>query len=185
MLIKNSIIIFLNFLICNESKAHSTVISYETDLEQFYNFLNNRFRITRIEQIEHCHILDFKDYLTRQTTLKATTINRKINCLKKFFGTLCKLATISNNPMTLISGVRFDRRAHCSEHLTPEELKRVLDYLETLTDRNGRRDRLLVKFLAYMGLRRGDCLNLNWSDINFIREEVKFVSEKTALYFTI
>lgn len=180
MLITKSITFFLNFLICNESKAKSTIISYKTDLNQFYTFLKERFRLTRVELITYQHILDFKDFLIRSGTLKETTINRKIDCLKKFFNTLEKLGKITDNPIRFINGVRFDRTAHCSEYLTQEELAQVLNYTETLKGSTGRRDRLLIKTVAYLGLRRGDCLSLNWSDFDFLTDTVHFVSEKTS-----
>ena len=180
MLITKSITLFLNFLICNESRAKSTVVSYRTDLNQFYTFLKDRFRLTRVENITYQHILDFKDYLTRASNLKETSINRKIDCLKKFFNTLEKLGTISDNPIKFISGVRFDRTTHCNEYLTPEELAQVLDYTETLQGSTGRRDRLLIKTVAYLGIRRGDCLQLDWSNIDFINNTVHFICEKNS-----
>jgi len=70
MLITQSITFFLNFLICNESKSKSTVISYQTDLNQFNGFLKQRFRLTKVEQITYQHILDFKRFLTNENTLK-------------------------------------------------------------------------------------------------------------------
>ena len=91
MLITKSITFFINFLICNESKTKSTVVSYQTDLNQFYTFLKDKFRITRVENITYQHILDFKEYLTRASDFKGSTINRKIDCHKKFFNTLEKL----------------------------------------------------------------------------------------------
>ena len=180
MLITQSITFFLNFLICNESKSKSTVISYQTDLNQFNEFLRQRFRLTKVEQITYQHILDFKRCLTNEKTLMATTVNRKIDCLKKYFDTLEKLNKIEENPIKFVRGVKFDRTAHCEEYLTTEELAQVLDYTETLQGANGRRDRLLIKTVAYLGIRRGDCLSLNWSNVDFVNETIHFVSEKTC-----
>lgn len=184
MLITQSITFFLNFLICNESKAKSTAISYQTDLSQFNEFLRHRFRLTKVEQITYQHILDFKRYLLVEKNHKETTVNRKIDCLKKYFNTLEKLGKITENPIKFINGVRFDRTAHCDEYLTQEELALVLDYTETLKGSTGRRDRLLIKTIVYLGIRRGDCLKLNWSDIDFVNETVHFLCEKNYEFQT-
>lgn len=79
-----------------------------------------------------------------------------------------QLGAISFNPATQVLPPKLkDRRPSTIKYFDNDELKKFLNYLNSLehTDENVLNS-TLYQFLLATGLRLGEALALNWSDIN-------------------
>lgn len=97
-----------------------------------------------------------------------------LNIIKRILGYAMQLGAISNNPTAQVFPPKLKiRTSKKIKYFDNEELKRFLSYLATLepTADNQLRS-TLYQFLLATGLRIGEALALNWSDINFSDKSV-------------
>ncbi len=91
-----------------------------------------------------------------------------LNLIKRILDYAMQLGAISFNPATQVLPPKLkDRRPSTIKYFDNDELKKFLNYLNSLehTDENVLNS-TLYQFLLATGLRIGEALALNWSDIN-------------------
>ncbi|MBK0084384.1 site-specific integrase [Lactococcus sp. S64] len=91
-----------------------------------------------------------------------------LNMIKRILDYAIQLGVITFNPATQVLPPKLkDRRPTTIKYFDKDELKKFLDYLDSLeyTDENVLNS-TLYQFLLATGLRIGEALALNWSDIN-------------------
>ena len=92
-----------------------------------------------------------------------------LNIIKRIIDYGMQLGAVSSNPAIQVFSPKLKKRAKKKiKYFDNDELKKFLAYLDTLkpTPTNNRRT-TLYRFLLATGLRIGEALALNWSDINF------------------
>ncbi|MDT2882014.1 site-specific integrase [Lactococcus lactis] len=97
-----------------------------------------------------------------------------LNLIKRILDYAMQLGAISFNPATQVLPPKLkDRRPSTIKYFENDELKKFLDYLNSLenTDENVLNS-TLYQFLLATGLRIGEALALNWSDINIYNQTV-------------
>jgi len=96
--------------------------------------------------------------------LKASTQNSYLSAVRSFFSWLAKNNMIVYNPS---SELELPRRESMlpRDVLTPAEIDRVMDQPNVKIAR-GLRDRAVLETLYSTGIRRNECINLSFEDIN-------------------
>src|SRR5947207_531290 len=75
--------------------TRSTLSAYETDLRNFYNFLNN-------QKVEDVTSSDVQDYLATQGQLSVATLARRLSSLRQFYAYLFKRGAINSTPLSCV-----------------------------------------------------------------------------------
>jgi integrase len=104
-------------------------------------------------------------------TVGASTFNRHIGLLRLVFRVLAKPGKVPANPFAEIAGKRF--QVHSRRELTIDELRRVCAAAKGEL-------RSLLALGVYTGLRLGDCVTLQWGEVDLARGVILRVPMKTA-----
>ncbi len=178
MMLQEQLNEFLQHLRYERNLSSHTVRNYTSDLEQFHVFLadpnqDGKMREIPVEDIDHITIREWMSELHAQN-MKKTSVARKLASLRTFFQFLVREGILEVNPAKLVSTPRIERKL--PTHLSIEDAVRFIEIPDLNTDL-GRRDRAILEFIYATGMRVGELVTLNLSDIDF-REKLVRVTGK-------
>ena len=174
--VHKAITYFINEIIC-AGLAKSTAEAYNTDLQQFKEYLKGK-HIKYINKVEVNHISKFRELLLKDKKLKRTTIERKISSLSAFFHLLEDHGYIqkNKNPIRKLIRKKMKKDDKAPFFLEKEEIEAIIEGAGK--SRNGTRDIAMFTLMAYSGARRSDVLALDWHHINFKDREIRMYRTK-------
>lgn len=165
---------FLKHLKYERNLSEHTLRNYESDMEQFYDFVAplNRQDERREVDIRAIDNLTIREYMASlyEKKNKKSSIHRKVASLRTFFRYLCREGVLENNPAMLVSSPRVERRL--PNHLSIEQMIRFIETPETDTVL-GVRDRAILELLYASGLRVSELVGLNLTDIDFTHQTLR------------
>ncbi|HTP79637.1 MAG TPA: tyrosine recombinase [Bacteroidota bacterium] len=146
---------YLRYLSAERNYSQRTIQSYETDLESFVSFLEQRqlpsFNAVRKQELrEYIGLLYDGGY-------KKRTISRKIASLRSLYRYLKKAGHIASNPTLRLVSPRSERLL--PQYIDEETMMKVLATPDGDTV-EGMRDRAVLELLYSTGMRRGELLGL-------------------------
>jgi len=162
---------FFHYLRTERTYSTYTLIAYGIDLKQFYLFLDHNFGLKHLSPIQITkHILrSYLGYLRKEDYL-ATSINRKIACLKSFFRYLYNQNLISANPTSGLFSLKTEKRI--PRTLNYDIIKEALSLPDTDSP-IGRRDQAIMELFYGTGIRLSELSNLKLNDIDFVNGLIK------------
>lgn len=160
---------YLNKLEYEKNYSINTIIAYKENLSEFYLFLEKN-------KIKDCTYEDIRKYIKElfDKNYSNSSICRQISCLRGFFKYLYSCNYINNNPMTLISNPKSNKRL--PKFLYYEDLEKILktpnekDYIEL-------RNLLVLELLYSTGVRVNELVNIKISDIDFNLRKIKILGK--------
>ena len=168
---------FIAYIKYEKRYSPHTVAAYESDLTQFYTFLNHPEEvITHPSQITHHHIRNWMVELMN-AKLTSRSINRKVATLRKYFKFLLQGDIIKATPTARIQTPKITKQLPVV--VEEEKLSRMLDSKEIFTaDFNGQRDKLIIELLFGTGMRLSELLGITEADINTYEGTVKVLGKR-------
>lgn len=163
---------YLKYICIEKNYSDDTVASYEEDLNHFWRFLEKE-AISSIREIDYSTVRMYLRFLYEEKYSKKT-VSRHISTLRSFFKYLRKENVIDENPMTLISNPKQDKRL--PNYLNHEQLEEFLA-LPDQTTPIGMRDALLLEMIYATGVRVGELVSLKLEDISSHRHEIKILGK--------
>ncbi|MEQ1765676.1 MAG: site-specific integrase, partial [Pyrinomonadaceae bacterium] len=156
---------FLQHLKYERNLSAHTLRNYESDLEQFRGFL---FSIEKrddfpVEQIDRLTIREWMASL-HASGLKKASIARKLASLRTLFQFLIREGKLESNPAKMVATPKIERKL--PTHLSMEDAVRFIETPDLSTDL-GRRDRAILEFLYATGIRVGELVSINLTDIDY------------------
>jgi integrase/recombinase XerC len=168
---------FLNYIQYEKRLSKNTLIAYEQDLNQFSLFLHYNF--------QHQDMLTANSSMIRSWTISliekkdtATTVNRKISCLKSFYKFLLKNGSIHQNPTSKIIRPKTPKRL--PKDISAGKLQDIKDKLElSLTEDNfdARRDYTMFMTFYLCGLRRSELIDMQWQQIDLSLKQISVIGK--------
>lgn len=159
---------YKQFLLVEKGLSKQTIDNYIRDIQHFIDYVQNKFNIYVINDINKDHIyLYLKDL---HTQLKESSIQRHMVALRQFYIFLVKEKITEKNIMS-----QFDmgkKGLYLPEVLNLEEINQLLDSIN-VTDAISSRNRCMVELLYSSGLRVSELCYLSLSDINIQKRFVK------------
>lgn len=165
---------FLNYISLEKRYSINTSESYKTDLEQFYQFIQEVFSIDDLLTCDHNMIRSWVISLMDQNFSPAT-INRKISTLKAFFKFLSKNELIDRNPSSKIIPIKNSKKL--PEFIESKNIINVLDESIEGKDFDGILELLILEFLYGTGIRQSELLNLKMSNLEINKKEVRVLGK--------
>lgn len=164
---------FLDHLRIEKSASTLTLVSYKTDLVQFFSFLARRFSIP-CEEIT-ADLLNHKsvrEYLAQmqENGMSRSTMARKLAALRSFVRYLCRENILQGNPIAAVSTPKQDKRL--PKFLYPLEIQLLMEAPDT-SKPNGLRDKAILETLYATGLRVSELVGVDLHDIYFDEELIK------------
>lgn len=172
---------FLRYLKIEKNYSNLTIINYGKDLKVFLKFLEEQ-KIENYNEIDYQKIRKFLEFLYDEDYSKKT-IARHISSLRSFFKYLLKEDIIINNPMTLVSNPKLDKKL--PKYLYYEEMEKILAIPDRSTSL-GMRDLTILEMLYSTGVRVSELVNIKIEDIDFNERTIKILGkgnkERIVLY---
>ncbi|MBQ1046926.1 tyrosine-type recombinase/integrase [Micromonospora sp. C51] len=111
--------------------------------------------------------------------LTAATVARKLSALSSWYDFLVKLRAVELNPVAGADRPRVDRDHSATVGLAPDEVDALLAAAEAETGPTAARNRAAVALLADLGLRVGELVSLDLTDLGAERghRSVRFVGK--------
>jgi len=142
--------------------------AYESDLKQFFRFLEGRIRFESIESLRADHIILFRKGLEEGRitgkVMAKSTINRKLAVVKSFLSWLRSNHLVQSNVAELVKGFPQSQES-ALKGLSDSEVCKMLD----LPNRNSRAGLLhyaILHVLFYLGVRKGELIGLKMGDLD-------------------
>ncbi len=158
---------FLNHLKYERNVSEHTLRNYRIDLEQFHNHLepNNSAGQRRPVEIREVDNLTIREFMAELYTRgkRKSSIARKLAALRSFFKFLCRERILEINPASLVSSPRMEKKL--PRFLEVDQLIRFIEMPDTST-LLGKRDRAILELLYATGMRAGELVRLQVSDLD-------------------
>jgi integrase/recombinase XerC len=144
---------FIEHLRVEKSASRLTLVSYRSDLLQFFTFVaqNNKVAIENVseELLNHKAVREYLTHLQGKG-LSRSSMARKLAALRSFVRFLCRENIIQHNPIAAVSTPRQDKKL--PRFLYPLEIELLLNAPDT-SQVLGKRDRALLELAYATGLR--------------------------------
>jgi len=155
---------FLDYLKYEKNFSDHTIINYKVDLIEFYNYLEDK-------NIKNIDVNTIRNYLKKLYDKKysSSTISRKVSSLKSYFKYLEAENIIDNNPMSLISNPKKQKKL--PNFLNYTDLEILLNTPDNNTE-EGIRDALILELLYSSGIRVSELVSIEIKNINFEEHKI-------------
>lgn len=165
---------FVDFLKFEKRYSQHSIISYQTDLISFFDFVVTHFDETPLPQITHTFIRSWLASL-KDEGLTATSINRKISTLKSFFKYQVKVGIIKQTPMAKVVAPKAEKRL--PNFVADKDIDTLFRHVEFPDNWKGQTDRLLLEIFYQTGMRLSEAIQLKEGDINFSSNTLKVLGK--------
>ena len=163
---------FKNYLKLERGLSMNSIESYEFDLIQFKNFINEN---SINESPKKCSSSTVKRYLYKNfSNKKSRSQARSISALKSFFNYLLFEGEIHSSPLNDIESPKIENKL--PEVLTEDEIKRLISSVN-LDSEFGQRNKTIIEVLYGTGIRVSELIEIKLSNI-FFKENILKVTGK-------
>lgn len=169
---KNYIDKFIEELRCEKHYSELTVKGYLKDLNMFLEYLNEN-NIKNYKSVDYQCIRLYINYLYK-LKYNNKTISRHISSLRSFFKYLKVNKAINNNPMTLVSNPKLDKKL--PKYLNFEDVEKLLNAFDN-NNYIGLRNSLILEMLYSTGIRVGEIVNIKLKDISMLDKSIKITGK--------
>ena len=154
--------------------AH-TSLAYKNDLDKFSQFLKEAFPDTPVESADYGIVRTWIIQLV-DSSIKATSVNRKIASLKTFYKFLMRHEVITKNPMQKIRVLKTQKRL--PSFVKESDMVNLLDKVVFEDTLEGWRDRLILEFFYATGIRLSELIQLKENQISLHARTIKVLGKR-------
>ncbi|MDB5246092.1 MAG: integrase [Segetibacter sp.] len=165
---------FLEYLQFEKRYSQHTIISYQTDLEQFFTFLISQYDGPAISAITPGFIRSWLAEM-RNEQMTAKSLNRKISSLKSLFKYLLKMGEVNQSPLTTIVSPKVGKRLPA--FVAQNDMETLKQYVEFPDTWKGHTDKLLLELFYATGMRLSELIGLKESHIDQANSQVKVLGK--------
>ncbi len=165
---------YLNYIRRERRYSEHTLISYQTDLFQFEDFLSHSYEISDLTHATQEMIRSWTLELMDKD-ISNRTINRKLSCLKSFYKYLLKEEQITANPVKGLTAPKISKRLPV--FLTEEMVGRCVVDVDA-DDFYSLRGNLIFEILYQTGIRLAELINLKVLDVDVYQQQIKVLGKR-------
>ena len=166
---------FLNFLKYEKRYSVHTIISYQSDLAEFFVYLERQFGQLKLIDIKHSFIRSWLAAL-KENGISSKSINRKISSLKSFFKYLLKTDQIKSSPTINIIAPKIGKRLPV--FIKESDSKKLIETLNQSTDDwKTLNAKMLITIFYATGMRLSELINLKEKQIDFSKSQIKVLGK--------
>jgi integrase/recombinase XerC len=166
--------VFLEYLRFQKRYSQHTIVSYQNDLNGFFDFLLAQYNETELPKIKSIYIRSWMAEL-KAADNSSKTINRKISALKTFFKYQLKQGLIDASPMVTVVSPKQSKRL--PEFVAQQDIDTLFDAVEFPDDWDGRTERLVLLLLYSTGIRQAELIGLKEEHIDFSKSTIKVLGK--------
>lgn len=166
--------LFIEYLQFEKRYSQHTIISYQTDLEQFFAFLISQYDAPPLAAVTASFVRSWLAEM-RNDEMTPKSLNRKISSLKSFFKYLMKLGEVKQSPMTTIAAPKAGKRL--PSFVAQNDMDTLRRYVEFPDTRKGQTDKLLLDLFYATGMRLSELINLKENQVDNANSQVKVLGK--------
>ena len=161
---------FIDFIRVIKRYSPHTVLAYETDLNQFANFLLNTYELDNAVEADYQMIRSWIVQLKAEN-ISNRSINRKPSSLKSFYKYLIREGVVKSNPLSKIISPKISKRLPAFL----DQSKTLFLFTEVKFDDSieGQRDRTILELFYATGIRQAELINLTIDSLDADRMTLK------------
>lgn len=166
---------FLKYLQYEKRLSKHTVLAYQNDLNQLRQFLEEVHSHSDVSGATYAMIRSWIVSLV-EAGIGASSVNRKIACLRSFYKYLVKREIIAVNPMSRITVLKTKKRL--PNFVKEEDMVNLLDnnvFDETF---ESQRDRLILEMFYGTGIRLSELIGLREKSIDLRNRTLKVLGKR-------
>ena len=166
---------FLNYLKFEKRYSHHTIISYETDLREFFGYLDSKYGNLALKNINHPIVRGWLAGLKEQR-LTSKSVNRKISTLRSFFKYQLRTGKLEVSPMVSVIAPKNAKRlpVFIKEQETRELINTLSNASEDWKTLNAK---MLIVMLYSTGMRISELINLRERQLDSDRSQIKVLGK--------
>ncbi|HEV7332976.1 MAG TPA: tyrosine-type recombinase/integrase [Flavisolibacter sp.] len=165
---------FIDYLKFEKRYSRHTILSYQTDLVSFFDFVMVQYGEMALPQLSHTIIRSWLASL-KDEGLSAKSINRKISTLKSFFKFQLKSGAIRQTPMAKVMAPKNEKRL--PNFVADKDMQTLFEHIEFPDTWKGQTERLLLLLFYQSGMRLSEAIGLKESGVNFSNNTIKVLGK--------
>jgi integrase/recombinase XerC len=162
--------LFFDYLRFERRFSPHTVLSYQTDLRQFTEYLLTAYELSDPAQADHTLIRSWIVELMQQQR-DPRTVNRKIACLRSYYKYLLRTGVIQRNPMLRITSPKTAKKL--PDFVPEDALNGLLNSFKFADSFAGARDQLILELLYGTGIRLSELIGIRHDDLSLAARTVR------------
>lgn len=166
---------FLNYLKFEKRYSLHTLTAYQTDIEQFFTFINSTYENPDLKSINAMMIRSWLAGLKAEENLSAKSLNRKISSLKSFFKYHLKNYHIAQTPMTTVVAPKINKRLPV--FVKENNIETLLEHVEFPNNWKGKTEKLVLQLLYNTGIRLNELIQLKELHIDTHYQQIKVLGK--------
>ncbi|TXE15761.1 tyrosine-type recombinase/integrase [Psychroserpens burtonensis] len=166
---------FSDYLLLEKNYSPLTLKAYLFDLQAFQKFIVLEFQENTIDDVNYQQIRNWIVSLV-ESGISNRSINRKSSSLNTYYKFLLKINTITVNPLNKHKALKVSKKIQVP--FSEGELHQVLDELNSVTDFEGLRNRLIIELFYATGIRRIELVQLRLSDVDMSNRTLKVLGKR-------
>lgn len=165
---------FIQYLQFEKRYSHHTIVSYQTDLDQFFTFLVNQYDSPSLSAITPAFVRSWLAEM-RNEAISPKSLNRKISSLKSFFKYQMKVGEVIHSPMTTIVSPKVGKRL--PSFVSESDMGTLQQYVEFPPTWKGQTDKLLLELFYATGMRLSELIGLKENQLDLANRQVKVLGK--------
>ena len=165
---------FLDYLKYQKRYSKHTIVSYQTDLTAFFDYLEVQYQETSPENVKPAFV---RSWLadTKAKGISSKTINRKVSTLRSFFKQQLKQGTIAVSPMVTVISPKISKRL--PQYVEKKDMDTLFDHVEFPDDWNGFTEKILIRLLYNTGMRKAELISLRETQVDTFNIALKVLGK--------
>jgi integrase/recombinase XerC len=160
---------FFDFLRTERRYSQHTLTSYTNDLRQFAAYLQSAYELSDPAQARYPLIRGWIVELMKNGN-EASTVNRKVACLRSYYKFLLRTGQIAVSPMLRVKAPKMPKKL--PEFVPEDAINGLLNNFEFTEDFSGARDQLILELLYGTGIRLSELLGIMPGDISLWNQTI-------------
>lgn len=170
---------FISYLQHEKRYSAHTIIAYETDLNQFLDFLQSQYQISMPSEATHFIIRSWIVSLM-ENKLDPRSVNRKITTLRTLYRYLVRQGSVQKNPMLKVQAPKTKKKL--PEYVDEEKMERLLgSSTGIIGDFESVRNYLMVDFFYRTGVRLSELIGLKVNDVNLFSLTITVLGKRNKV----
>ena len=167
---------FINYLSSEKRFSVHTITSYSNDVNQFFLFLSEEYKIT--SELSEVNFQIVRSWIASllENGVAPRSVNRKISTLKTFFKFLIREGVIQESPMLKVVAPKSKKRLPL--FVEEDQIESLLNGVEFDDGFIGERDKLIIELFYVTGIRLSELINIKIFDLNFDNNLVKVLGKR-------
>lgn len=154
---------FLEHLASQKRYSPHTIISYQNDLNNFFDFIAIQYGDIPISGINASYIRTWLAAL-KESGMESKSLNRKISTLKSFFKYGLREGVLVTSPMATIISPKMKKRL--PQFVAEKDISTLFTDIEFPDDWDGKTHFLVLQIFYNTGIRQAELVNLEESCID-------------------